>query len=207
MKEITPASHETYLALARQEKDPLKKQVLLAQAERIAPEDLAIQKELLLLGDLYKRDGKNPDPRLIKCYLFHIFEHPECHAEEEQEKMAREIFHHPRLQRCLSLAPVPQEFLKDYLLSLSDAYIDIFIRNERSHVPALFGFVPPKRLIRFLSLPAADVIRNIFLCPFLTQEEQALLAGSFYRAFYQYVNGQTEKLDETLGEEIRALIQ
>ena len=83
----------------------------------------------------------------------------------------------------------------------------MFIRNERSHVPALFGFVPPKRLVKFLSLPAADVIRNIFLCPFLSENEQTLLSGIFYRAFYQYVNGQTETLDHALGEEIRALIQ
>ncbi|MBE5770478.1 MAG: hypothetical protein E7336_03775 [Clostridiales bacterium] len=207
MKEMAVSSQETYLALARKEKNPVKKQVLLAQAERIAPDDLAVQKELLMLGDLYRRDGKNPDPRLIKCYLFHIFEHPESHDEQEQEHMAREIFDHPRLQRCLALSPAPQEFMKEYLHDLSDAYIEMFIRNERAHVPSLFGFVPPRRLVKFLSLPAADVIRNIFLCPFLAENEQSLLAGAFYRAFYQYVNGHTENLDEALGEEIRALIQ
>ena len=207
MKAMETASQKMYLSLAKKEKDPLKKHVLLSQAERIAPDDLSIQKELLMLGDLYKRDGKNPDLRLIKCYLFHSFEHPECHEESEQESMAREIFDHPRLQKCLSLAPVPQEFFKEYLHDLADAYIDLFIRNERSHVPSLFGFVPPKRLIKCISLPAADVIRNIFLCPFLSLEEQSLLAGAFYRAFYQYVDGQSETLDGALGQEIRALIE
>ena len=207
MKAMATASQETYLSLAQKEKDPLKKHVLLSQAERIAPDDLAVQRELLMLGDIYKRDRKNPDPRLIKCYLFHIFEHPEAHAEDEQARLAREFFDHPRLQKCLALSPVPQAFLKEYLQALSDAYIDLFIRNERSHVPSLFGFVPPKRLIRFISFPAADVIRNIFLCPFLSLDEQTLLAGAFYRAFYQYVDGQSETLDGALGQEIRALIQ
>ena len=113
MKEMSTTTQETYLSLAQKEKDPLKKHVLLTQAARIAPDNLAVQKELLMLGNLYQRDGKNPDPRLIKCYLFHIFEHPECHAEEEQRAMAREIFDHPQLQRCLSLTPAPQEFLKE----------------------------------------------------------------------------------------------
>lgn len=204
---MTAATQKKYLALARQEKDPVKKQVLLAQAERIAPDDLEVQRELLLLGENYRRDGKNPDPRLIKCYLFHGFEHPECHDEAEQQRMARELFDHPRLQRCLALSPAPQAFLAEYLQALADAYIDLFIRHDRAHVPGLAGLIPGKRLIGRLSLPAADVIRNIFLCPFLSEAEQKLLAGAFYRAFYQYVNGQSEALDAALGEAIRALIQ
>ena len=174
--------------------------------ERENPGDLAVQRELLLLGDNWKKDGRNPDPSLIKCYLFHAFEHPEAHDEQQQENMAREFFDAPRLQTCLALAKDPDAFMKEYLGEMARSYIDIFIWHQKEHVPSLFGFVPPKRIPRYLAIPMGDVVRNIFLCPFLSLEEQQLLAGVFYRACYGFLNGQTEHLDAALGAEIRALI-
>ena len=178
----------------------------LIQAEKEKPEDLSVQRALLLLGGQWKADGRNPDPSLIKCYLFHAFEHPEYHDEDSQKRMARAFFDEPRLQACLHLASQPQEFLREYLMELAGQYIDMFIWHQKEHVPSLFGFVPPKRIPKFLALPMGDVIRNIFLSPFLSVEEQQLLAGIFYRACYGFLSGQTEHLDAYLGAEIRALI-
>ena len=178
----------------------------LLQAERENSQDLSVQRALLLLGNQWKADGENPDPSLIKCYLFHAFEHPECHDEEAQKKMAREFFDDSRLHMCLALAPRPEEFMREYLAELAGQYVDIFLWHQKEHVPSLFGFVPPKRIPKYLALPMGDVIRNIFLSPFLSQEEQQLLSGVFYRACYGFLQGQTEPLDTYLGAEIRALI-
>ncbi|MBE5782415.1 MAG: hypothetical protein E7329_03760 [Clostridiales bacterium] len=179
-------------------------QLLMKEQEN--PGDLSVQRELLLLGDHWKKDRKNPDPSLIKCYLFHVFEHPESHSEAQQKKMAREFFDAPRLKKCLALAKDPEAFMKEYLGEMAREYVDIFIWHQKEHVPSLFGFVPPKRIPLYLSLPMGDVIRNIFLCPFLSVAEQQLLSGAFYRACYGFLNGQTEHLDENLGAEVRALI-
>ena len=190
----------------KRKQGPRERYEALLRAEQENPKDLSVQRALLLLGNQWKADGKNPDPSLIKCYLFHSFEHPECHDEETLQKMAREFFDAPRLQACMALASRPEEFLREYLAELAGQYVDIFIWHQKEHVPSLFGFVPPKKIPKFLALPMGDVIRNIFLSPFLSLEEQQLLSGVFYRACYGFLQGQTEPLDAYLGAEIRALI-
>ena len=59
----------------------------------------------------------------------------------------------------------------------------------------------------FLAIPAYDVISNIFLSPFLNEEEQTLLAGAFYRAYHAHMDGRTEPLDEKLGVLLGKLIR
>lgn len=175
----------------------------LLKAEAENPQDLSVKRELLLLGNGWRMDG---DPASIKSYLFHGFEHPEMHDEEDLQRMAREFFDDPRLKRCLQLAGQPSDFIREYLRELSGRYIDMFIWHQKEHVPSLFGFVLPKRLPGYLAVPMGDVIQNIFLCPFLSVEEQQMLAGAFYRACYEFLNGQTAHLDDYLGADIRALI-
>ena len=51
----------------------------------------------------------------------------------------------------------------------------------------------------FLSIPAFDVLNNIFLCPHLTEEEQLLLGRAFYHAYHAHMEGRTQPLDERLG--------
>lgn len=202
-----PSEVQALLSRAQREKNPRAQYECLMRAREMDGGNLAIEEALLMLGNLWQRNARQPDPRLVKCYLFHAFEHPEAHAEEDQRRMARELFDHPQLARCISLTEKPDEFLKRYLMNLSAQYLEIFIRGQRGHVPFLFGFVPPKRLPMYLAVPMGDVIRNIFLCPFLAENEQRLLAGAFYRACYQHLDGQTDALDADLGASIRALIQ
>jgi len=188
-----------------QEKSPQKRYQLLKAAENTDEHSLALQKELLLMGD-YDRFPQG-DLRRIGCYALHSFEQPHRHAEEEQQQMAEGIFHAPRLEACLALVPDPGMFLREYLTALSTNYIRIFIRGESAHMPFPFGLFASRRLPRRLSLPMGNVIRNIFLCPFLSEEEQTLLAGCFYRACYQDLEGRTGPLDENLVAAICALIR
>ena len=200
-KEEMPREEAALLQCAAGEKSVPGKRKYLLQAEALFPESLALQKELLLLGE--EAEGW----KSLKCFLLHAFEHPEMHTEEEEKSMAREIFSHPRLEKCLRLSPDPQAFMQAYLSAICGQYIEIFIENQREHVPGLLGYVMPGRLRKYFALPMGDVIRNIFLCPFLSAEEQSLLAGVFYRACFRHLNGQTDALDGQLGEEIRALIR
>lgn len=197
---------QALLSAARACMDPKEKHALLTQAAALDPRDLAVQREILLLGDLWQRDGRHPDVTLIKCHLLHGFEHPEQYDEPAQRRMARELMDHPQVRLCLGIANDGPGFLQEYLQTLSRQYIETFIVPARGHVPGLLGYVMPRRLCRYLSAPMADVIRGIFLCPFLESDEQRLLAGAFYRACYGYLEGRVQALDGNLGAAICALL-
>lgn len=194
------------LQMAREEKDALRQHEMLLKAEALAPEDLPVQRALLLLGELYKRDGRTPNVRLIKFYLFHIFEHPEAHSEEEQREMARELFDHPRLRKCMALSPEPNKFLREYLREMAENYMRVFIEGDASHGVRLLGVAFAGRREVRLARPMADVIRNILLCPFLSAEEQEMLSRVCYRVFYAALDGHTGALDGLLGPEICGLL-
>ena len=192
------------LEQALKETNPDKKYALLTEAEKTEGGSLALHKALLLLGD---REGYPPgDPRRIRCYALHSLQHPLQHSEQEQQLMAHDLFHHPRLEECLLLSRDSQALLKEYLTALSEQYIQIFLLGDRN-MHAFFPLFSRRRIIRRLSLAMGDVIRNIFLSPFLAGEEQSLLAGCFYRACHSQLSGRTDDLDEALGAEICALIR
>lgn len=200
-------SVDTLFAHARGAEDPRDAYAYLQRAQELAPDDLRVQRELLMRGNLHLRDPKNISFFVIKCYILHAFEHPEKHAEEEQKRMIREIFDHPRLQRCLELSPDQDAFLRDYLFDLCAEYMRLFIAGDSSHAHSLLGISLSSRLPSLLAAPAADVVRNIFSSPFLLQEEQQLLGGAFYRAFSAHVNGRTQPLDARLGDLVGKLIR
>lgn len=202
-----PEPVEKLLAQAKNSRDPKAQREYLLRAEAYAPQCLAVQEELLLLGNLWQRDGRRPNPALIKCHLLHAFEHPENYDEETQRHMARELFDHPQAQKCLALAENKAAFLEDYLGRLCAQYVEIFILGQREHVPGLLGYAIPRRLPRYWARPMGDLIRNVFLCPFLSIAEQQMLAKAFYRACYRCLGGDTKALDGALGAEICALLR
>ena len=38
-------------------------------------------------GRLHERDGRRVDYSVVKCYLFHVFEHPEQHNERSRRPL------------------------------------------------------------------------------------------------------------------------
>ena len=183
---------------AKTARDPVYAYECLKRADVMAPDSLKVQRALLMHGRLHERDGKAADYSVIKSYLLHAFEHPEQHKEEEQQRMARELFDHRQLKACLALSDDPASFLNDCLEELSQDYVRLFIAGDSSHVPRVFGISPRQQLHRYLAKPAADVIQSILISPYLDVEEQRMLA----RAFYKQMQGQSQELDRLLGAEI-----
>ena len=181
------------LMRARAAGDPRDAHAYLTRAETRAPDDLRVQRELLMRGNLHLRDPRHVSFHVIKSYLLHAFEHPEQHDEAEQRRMAREIFDEPRLHRCLQLSDQPDAFLQSYLQELCADYVRIFTM--------------PGTQAASMAVPAYDVLHNIFLSPDLTQTEQRQLAGAFYRAYRTQMNGRTQPLDERLGDTLGRLLE
>lgn len=198
---------DTLYARGRSAQDPRDAHAFLSRAAEIAPSDLRIQKELLLRGDLHKRDPQRISFHVIKCYLLHTFEHPEQHEENEQKRMAREIFDHEQLERCLHLAPDREQFMKEYLEELCAEYVRLFIAGDTTHTRAVLGVTLTSKQPAYLAEPAFDVIDNILSFPHYSQEEKTLLAGAFYRAYRTFMEGRTEPLDEKLGNALGRLIR
>ncbi len=207
LPDLTGVGLDECLHIADTEEDPVLIHQALSQAEALAPDNLEVQKKLLLLGRLHERNPKRFDFGVIKSYLLHAFEHPEDHEEKKREDMIREIFHHQRLERCLALAEDKTAFLQEYLLDLSRDYMRLFVGGDNSHVPRVFGFSFKGSLPKHLAAPAGDIISNILSSPILTEEQGKLLAKAFYRAFYDYVSGDVKELDKNLGPQVRSLLR
>ena len=195
------------LARALSAGDPRDAHAYLIRAEALAPDDLRVQRELLMRGNLHLRDPRRVSFHVIKSYPLHAFEHPEQHDESEQHRMAREIFDDPRLQRCLELAEQPDAFMQSYLQELCADYVRIFILPDASHTHGFLGFTMPGTQAASMAVPAYDVLQNIFLSPDLSQTEQRQLAGAFYRAYRAQMNGRTQPLDERLGDTLGRLLE
>ena len=186
--------------------DPAYAYACLKRAETLDPDSLAVQRALLMLGRLHERGKKPADYSLIKSYLLHSFEHPEKYTEAALEAAADELFRGPRLQRCLDLAQDTRAFLEEYLDDLAAEYMRIFITGDSSHAPRVFGLSVKARLHSYLARPTADMIINALQSPFLTKEQQRLVARSVYRAFSRQMGGETKTLDSLLGAEICRVI-
>ena len=194
---LTDLLHE-----ARVTEDPVFAYACLMRAVIMAPDSLEVQRALLMHGRLHERGQVAGDFSVIKCYILHSFEHPEKHSPQEQEQMAREAFDDPRLKTCLELSTQPEVFLRDYLAELCADYMRVFIAGDTSHAPAIFGLATKGMLHRYLAKPANDLLRNVLSSPWLSLDEQLLLARGFYQAFYRQMEGQTKELDKLLGAEI-----
>lgn len=201
-----PENVSLLLSMAVEEEEPVRKEKCLLKAADIAPHDLEVQKALLLLGDLARRDPKKVDFSVIKCYVLHAFEHPEQHDEDTQKRMVREIFDHPQLHKCLSLAVDQHAFMRDYLGALCREYLHTFIEGQREHTGGWLGFQWIGRRVKALSMPCADMVRHMLLCPFMTEAESTLLISVFYRECLSFL-GETKYLDGALGDAICRLIR
>jgi hypothetical protein len=197
-------SLEELLFEARTRQDPVQIHKALSLAEALSPDNLEVHRGLLMLGRLYQRNPRQPDFSLIKCYLFHSFEHPEHHREQALRDMARELFDDERLARCMQLSSDPDSFLRAYLEDLAREYMRIFVAGDTSHFPRVFGMSFKGGMQKYLAVPARDIITNMLCSPFLSPREAVLLARAFYRAYYEHAQGDVSALDELLGAAVCA---
>jgi hypothetical protein len=187
------------LRRAQEESDPVKRFALLQKAEEAAPNNLQVQKALLLHGRLHERDRHKIDFSVIKCYLLHVFEEPETYSFAKREDKIRELISEDRLVKAMDMAPDGQAFLKDYLTALSQEYIHLFLRGSSRHMKPIFGFAPAGKPSRLLAAPAANMLRCMLKEQALSEEMRDMLAGAFYKAYGLEFQGETAYLDEALG--------
>lgn len=207
LSDLSGRSLEELLILAEAAEEPKDRYAILLQAEKADPDNLQVQRKLLLHGRWHERNPAKFDFSVIKCYLLHAFEHPEDHQPQEQQRMTRELFDDERLLRCLELTDNKPQFIREYLEDLAREYMQIFVSGDNRHVPRVFGISFKGSLVKYLAYPAKDIISNIFQSPYLNAEEARMLAQAFYRAFFEHAHGQVGELDKLLGPEIRALLK
>lgn len=195
------ADADTLIKLAERESDIKFRHALLEKAAALSPDNIKALRALLMLGNLWRRDPNRPDFNLIKCYLLHPFEHPECHDENDRERKAREIFDDPLLARCLHLSQSPNDFMRDYLEELCGEYIRIFIAGDSRNMPRLQGLTFRHSIPKYLSAPMARVSEGIVLSPCLAPPEREHLLHAFYRACRHFLEGQVSYLDDGLSPE------
>lgn len=186
--------------------DPVYAYACLTKAETLDPDNLSVQRALLMLGRLHERGRDPADYSAIKSYVLHSFEHPEKYSEEGLKSAAEKMFRDPRLMRCLALAPDPQVFLEQYLDDLAEEYMRVFIAGDSSHAPRVFGFSARLKMSTYLARPVSDLISNALQSPFLTEDQRRMTARAVYKAFSRQMGGEIKALDQLLGAEICRVI-
>lgn len=164
-----------------QTEDPKKQKALLDEAAARCPNSLAVQRELLLLGDLWKRDGSPESLYYIKFYLLHAFESPDAETPERRAAMLAELTSHPQLEKCLSMTEDNEGFIRDYLTQLCRQYIAVFLKGSNRYNHNIFGF-SFGRLEKSLAYPAAKMLRNMEQNE-LPEPYRTLLPQCFLKAF------------------------
>lgn len=202
---VLPDNADALLRMAAETQDPALQKRCLDRADALRPDDLAVNRALLMLGDRWRVKERPGDVTLIKCAVLLPLEHPERFDEKTQEAMTRAVFHHPQLAKCLSLTHDPAGFTAAYLTELCGEYLRLFVEGARENQPGLFGFSLPGAARRAWGAPCARVLAGIFASPFLTETEQKTLAGRFYRAAAARY-GDTAEMDRLLGD-LKGLIE
>lgn len=193
-----PETVRAALEAAWKENDPVKKHRMLTEARQAFPNCLPIEEELLFLGRLYERDGKNPTFDVIKCFLLHPYLTPKEFSTAKRDAMREELFHHEQLERCKALATDPDVFVSRYLERLSEKFIRLFLEGSTYYMRSFFGFTSRKNAPRLLAEPTARMIGNMTADKALSSEERRMLTHAFYRGFSRRMNGQTEWLRQEL---------
>ena len=195
-----PKESLALLEKARREEDPVRKHALLMELRTRHPDNLDIERELLMLGRLHERSRRDVSFRNIKCYLLQIYLDTQGLSGDDIADMRRELFHHPQLEVCRRLAPDGDAFTREYLEDLSGDFIQLFLEGSNLYMRSLFGFVNHRNAPALLAPHAARMLENISRDDELTPGERQTLLTAFYRAFALRMNGETAKLDKCLAE-------
>ena len=197
-KRPVPDGVKTLLRELEKQKNPVKKHEMLTEAEKKYPDSLEVAEEVLFLGRLYERSPKKLDYSVIKCYLLHMYLTTEQFSAERREAMRRELFSHPHLLRCLSLAQDATVFLRHYLSRLCSEFVTIFLMSSTYYTKSLFGFRLDSRMGRVLAEPACTMLCAIHADEQLEEAHRTLLYDAFYRAFVTETGGESRWVDELL---------
>ena len=185
---------------ALRQSDPVQKHALLEQAQQTDPQSLRAAEELLLLGRLHERDPRHIELSVIKCHLLMLYLEPETFSPAQADAARQELFSHPQLERCLSLAPDKEAFLRRYLERLCGEFIQLFLRGSSRYMHRVFGLGSESRAPKYLASPVAVMLSRVWQDEALSPDQRLLLRESLYRAFAADMRGDTEFLDARMKE-------
>lgn len=171
------------------------------------PKSLEVQRALLLFGRLYERDGKHVDFSVIHCYLLQLFLEPAEIKKSKRSDMMTELFDSPRLSKCLELTDDKNGFLIDYYSSISEKFINLFLKGSNQYMRNLFGFSFSKKASKNLAPPCAKMLTNIFKCKDLPDANRIILLHSFYNSFKNAVDGDVSFIDELVDNSILHIVK
>ena len=170
-----PDSVEECLALSVTAADPRDRRKYVEHALEIDGDDLKANRALLMLGRLGEGGRIDADLSRIKSYLLTIFVKPDSFTPEQRRAMAREIYDHPQLKKCLDLCADREKFLRAYIRDLSGEYAQLFIDSAGEFSGSLLGFSTPQSRVNARVAPFTKALTNILDCPDLAREERLLL--------------------------------
>ena len=192
---------------AIESEDPAKKHAALVVLEEQYPQSLVVARELLHLGRLYERGKRNADFSIIKCHLLTLYLEPEQFSKKKQAEMREELFAHPQLEKCLSLCEDEDAFWQEYLMRMSEEFINLFLRGDSRYMRRIFGLALDTRAEKLLAPPATRMLLLMRADQELTGEQRDRIMRAFYQAFSANMRGETQWLDEKLRKEGLSPIQ
>lgn len=179
--------------------DVKKKHQLLVEAQEKYPDSLAIAQELLFMGRLHERGGRDVDFSIIKSYLLMLYLRPEEFTQKRQDELREELLRHPLLERCMALSGDPAAFFHRYLMRLSGDFIDLFLRGDSRYMRRIFGFGLDSQAPKYLAGPVANMLLNMRQDEKLTESQREELMRVMYQAYMVNLR-ETRWLDEKLRE-------
>jgi len=196
-----PEDVKKALAKADKTEDPKKKYAILSEAEQQYPDSLEIAEALLFLGRLHERSPRKIDFSVIKCFLWHFYLTPEDFSEAKKDEMRAELLSHPQLEKCLSLAPDRDAYMRRYLEKLGAEFVSLFLKGSSHYTNSFFGIRFNTRMDKVLAGPMCKIMGNIQHDAKLEPKQREWLYDAIYRAFLTETGGEPRHLDELLEKE------
>ncbi len=171
-------------------------ELCLLEAEH--PNSLAVQKALLLQGNLHLRSAKKLNYFVIHSYLLNLFLEPDIFNKNKRQEIIEELINSPRLNRCLALSKDPNKFLRDYYVAISERFIELFLMGSSKHMKSFFGIIQTKKASKNLAYPARKMIVNMFESKDIPEGYKKALMKAFYIAFGNKLENDYSFLNEEL---------
>ena len=135
---------------------------ILEEAQRVCPDDPAIEWELLFIGTPDPKPARGKmDFSIIKSWLLQIYRKPGDFTAEKRNAMRKELFEGEQLQKVLAGSADPEGKMEEYLERLCREYIDIFLKEDNQLMGNIFGLRIGRNRDKVLEGAVENMIRQI----------------------------------------------
>ncbi|NMD37986.1 MAG: hypothetical protein GYA87_04810 [Christensenellaceae bacterium] len=179
----------------------------LSSLETEHPNSLAVQKALLLQGNLHLRSSKKLNYFVIHCYLLNLFLEPDIFNKNKRQEIIEELTNSPRLQKCISLSSNPNNFLREYYIEISERFIELFLLGSSKYMRTFFGITQTKKASKYLAYPTRKIINNIFESKDIDLSYKKVLMKAFYIAFGNKLENDYSYLNEELNTDTLTILR